>query len=404
MSWKLKGRKISRLTLLLSSVLFLLFLGITTELVYAYQIMTGNSLSASSTTPKEAATVMLQACGGNRNPEQCYVQQFGQFAKKNELNLTIATLKEVLAEDPNSRGCHLIAHTISIAETSKNPDKWLETLVKMDDNLCSGGLMHGVLEAHSRYDPNFELNAKSVTNICNYVKDHMDGESEQNCSHSLGHILLAEETGNIADATAICGKLHPEIQYECYSGVFMENETRDNLVAHGVAQRINWDDKTQADQEAICRKYTGDAAKACWREMAHFYAFTSGNDPREVYKLCQRANVADAFDDCYFHGIGIMSSSSFYDPSSNKYMCEPFASDPKKYQMCIDWFVGSEMASTIYFADKAFAFCTDILPDYKKECDDRVRQLMHQKEATDRVNQICSSLPKDFQHTCYGAD
>ena len=173
-----------------------------------------------------------------RLDEFCYSKKFGELSQRESLQTNLAVLTQLEQIDPNARGCHSIAHTITFFVLEKNPDSWQEMLNQVSSNRCSGGFVHGVLEAHSRFDKNFVLNEKTIPEICSLLPE---GEEEHNCSHILGHILLATNEGYISSAVGVCQKIPQALRNECLGGVFMENMTLDNLIAHGIVEiHLNW--------------------------------------------------------------------------------------------------------------------------------------------------------------------
>lgn len=384
--------------------LLILNLGIIFEVVMVLKILSQHALTQKAgdvdTEVNHTAQLITDKC--KSSGEVCYALAFGDTTKSHSLPFVFSVLTRTQELDPSTRGCHLIAHSIAAYETEKNPSDWLALLRKMDQNICSGGLLHGVIEAHSQVDASFVLNGDLVNKICDYVAETKGDGGALNCAHIMGHITLAQKKGNIFSSVRVCNEADKKLQYECFSGVFMENETRDNLEAHNVAKKIPWDDQTTKVQEDICRSYKGEAAKSCWREIVHMYTFTSNNDPKKVYILCQRAAIADATNDCYFHGIGVMGSTSTWNPENNKYVCLPFVKDKSNYQSCTEWFVNSMMASSVQFAPQAVQFCKDIDELYKNNCMQHVADLVKKRSKGSAQQSLCNELPSQYAKQCTG--
>lgn len=348
--------------------------------------------------PESLAQDLYVSC--KINFEQCYAKEFATLSSKKDLPYVLKVLSSLQKLDPRSRGCHLIAHSISIAKTQKNPEEWREILSKMDIDMCSGGFVHGVLEAKSRYDEDFVINEKTIEDICLFVKEKFKGEGDFNCSHIMGHILLGESKGDIEGSIETCDKLSKSLRYECYSGVFMENETRENLITHSGFERIPWDDVNIRLQEEICARFDGEAARACWREIVHMYALVARSYPPLVYEACKKA-PEEFFDNCYFHGLGIITSSDSFDDEDMEFLCEPFLSDNNKFKECLGWTIGSLMASSTEYVDRVVVLCESSgTDDYRAFCYNRLGEVISWRKDPDKQKEVCSGIPQGQQRAC----
>jgi len=336
-----------------------------------------------------------------RLDEFCYSKKFGELSQRESLQTNLAVLTQLEQIDPNARGCHSIAHTITFFVLEKNPDSWQEMLNQVSSNRCSGGFVHGVLEAHSRFDKNFVLNEKTIPEICSLLPE---GEEEHNCSHILGHILLATNEGYISSAVGVCQKIPQALRNECLGGVFMENMTLDNLIAHGIVEiHLNWNKEATENQERICNKYGELAAQACWREISHMYAFTSNNNPITVWDLCfENSNNHISATECYMHGAAIAVSSSNFSESNLKWLCNPYASSQSRYRHCLSSVVDSLMASSIHFTDRAIAFCQTILDGEKEECFNFLGERLVRLTDINERKILCSGAPSEYKNMCLG--
>lgn len=345
---------------------------------------------------------IFESCGEGKGGEQCYSKELAVLTKNKTLDFALQTLSALEEIDPNARGCHLIAHSITLAETSKDPSKWKELLSKVDSNDCSGGFVHGVLEARSRLDSSFELNEKTIPEICDYVGQTHGQGGEFNCSHIMGHILMAENSGDIEKSNSICSKIAKDLQYECFSGVFMENETRDNLVAHGISQHIPWNGATTKEQEELCRKYDGVASRACWREVVHMYSFISFDNPQEVFKLCSQAPDVLNRDECYLHGVGIMTASNRFNLENMRIICEPYLQDEQSFKVCMGFVVNSLVMSSPKFADRVIRFCNEISEDYRKGCFQKLGDQLGTLVSPHERQSLCIKAPENYKSLCSG--
>lgn len=384
---------------------FLLGLAVLVSLMMGYkgtELVFSKNISQPDLVKGQAAR-LFQLCANRIDHEECYSKQFSQLATNYDLDTVTKTLFTTQDLDPNARACHLIGHYIMLSEVGKDPEKWKETLKKIDSNWCTGGFVHGVLEAHSRYDPSFEINAQTVQDVCTYVAEvdkHPGGDF--NCAHIMGHILLATQKGSIPRSVPICAAVGSKLEYECQSGVFMENETLDNLIAHGVAkEHIPWNAQTTAAQEKICGEYTGVPQTACWREIVHMYAYTAQDDPQKVYKMCQKAANQESWDQCYFHGTGIMAVSSNFDYETNaQYLCQPYEDNPEKMQFCLGNAIGSLIASSTKFADQAILLCKKLPENFQGPCYGQLGNSLVGVTTQDERVGLCADVPMPYQPLC----
>lgn len=350
--------------------------------------------------PEERAKNIAFFCKEIKFREQCYSQQLGLLTAETDIALAKKVLKNLQDLDSTATGCHLIAHTIAIEQTKKDPEKWLELLKEQDYHICTGGFLHGVLEAHSRYDPNFNLTADKFFEICSQVKDR--GTGELSCNHNLGHILLSEQDGSIQKSVLICSRITEYIpKYECLSGVFMENLTRLNLLSHGIAERIPWDVEHTKGIEKLCQEYKiGLAAMACWKEISYMFITINSAEPAGVFESCKKAPTKAMQDQCYIYGAGNMVVFSTFDESRLNSVCNVYDQDNSLYKTCMYQIIGSQMASSDKLAERIIDLCSKS-EDFQKECFDYFFRTLGRNTITEeRVSEICSKVPGIYGSEC----
>ncbi len=362
---------------------------------------TETSSKSSNKSPRDEAVNIMNVCSGG-NPygeESCYANEFKKFAKNNEYSHSVAIMLELQKLVPTTRGCHLTAHFISIAEVEKDPENWKEILTKVDPNLCSGGFVHGVLEAHTRYDNSFVLNSKSIDDICRFVSENFGKRGDTNCSHIMGHLVLAQELGDIEKSVKMCDKIKESLQFECYSGVFMENETRDNLAVHTDLKKIPWDHSTHVSLENICSKYTLGALIACWREIVHVSVVVARGNPEIVFELCNKSPDRKSAIECYFHGIGIIAVSSMTTDRQLENLCVPLIG-ADEYTKCVSRPITSLIASSSEFSDRAMVVCNSYAPEYTRICYSSLGAFTKSTYGEKKKDEICSKIPSEYLVDC----
>jgi len=355
------------------------------------------SMDENLTMPQKIAREILDKC--EVIGERCYSNEFAKLAKVEDLDTSLTILDEVNKIDPQTRGCHLIAHSISTEETLKGVDKWQEVLEKVPADRCTGGFLHGIFEARQSKDPTIEINEQTIPELCEIVQEKAQGGNDQECSHIMGHLLVVVKDGDLGEAAAVCDRLPQNLQYECHSGVFMENETRDGIVQHGLGTYIPWNKETTQEQQDICESYDGIAAKGCWREISHMFTFIAKDYPPEMFRLCAQAEDVENVTDCYLHGVGVTVVSSNFDVKNMEVLCAPFS----RYDMfakCVDMAIGSMMTSSIEFASGVKALCSQIPNNFKEGCYERLGQHLVRLTGAQKTEEYCKDVPYPYQSTC----
>lgn len=341
---------------------------------------------------------MLDKC--KQYGDVCYSIEFAKLTKVEPLDFTLTVFNQIQMIDPNARGCHLIAHSISTEETLKNLDMWEDTLARLPTDKCTGGFMHGVFEARQAQDPTLSINENTIPELCRVVEEKAKRSNDQDCSHIMGHLLLVEHEADIAQANLTCNKLSESLQYECFSGVYMENETRDGIVDHGLGKHIPWNETTTQTQQSLCEKAYGIAAQACWREISHMFVFISKDYPPDVYKLCEQSNNANLTKNCYFHAVGIIVASSFYNPQNAKLLCQPYIGNADEFSGCISVGIGSLLMSTPQFIDRAIEICESIDFRFREGCYEYLSQRLAELVPAKDLAIYCKNVPYPFQKRC----
>ncbi|MBI2018036.1 hypothetical protein HYS92_03210 [Candidatus Daviesbacteria bacterium] len=353
---------------------------------------------------------IVQKCQISIDWRYCYGKELSAFNKTQSFKKTLAILSEIQDLDEKTRDCHFIAHQLASSEVEKNPKNWLSIFDYVDQNFCVNGFIHGALEGRARFDHGFELNTQTIPQTCQTIEERVirknekadikgKSNSEGGCSHILGHILLANQGGNISEAVKSCESLNEKLRSNCLNGVFMENITRDNLVEHQLAERIQINDKTATEFEQLCLGQKESVAKSCWREIAHLYTSLVSDVPLEVFKRCQSASIKTNANECYFHGINLMVLGRDVPEEHLTHMCQPFWGS-KELPECINRTIGPLIQSSTKFIDRAITFCRNLPPNAQGGCftqiASRLKNIVNLKERED----LCQKIPLNFRIKC----
>jgi hypothetical protein len=351
----------------------------------------------------DSAQSMMYQCQNASSREQCYAGLFTIYTKKHSLDDALKTLYALEDIDPTSRGCHFISHSISYAEATKNIKDWEKTLTRVPVGQCTGGFVHGILEAYKNLDKNFVLTADSINSLCEKVRKGTSNGGENSCGHIMGHLLMVDADGDVTKVIPICRKVKNTLLYECFAGAFMENETRENLASHQILPHISWNKETTAQQQKLCEQQTDPiAVQACWKELSHMFAFTNQGNPLIVYDQCNNAPVQKARDDCYGHGIGIIMASSKLTKTNMNKLCTPYENDLQRRLSCMTRAINSALSSTPKYTTRLIDFC-ESMPGIQEECYKSIGyRLLRIVPEDDKRKSLCQTAPESYREYCQG--
>lgn len=352
-------------------IIFLLIFGL-----ISLSIFLSNSKAL---TKEDYAEKIFQTCKISQDKNSCYQDQFKSLTKDKDLFFSVETVKMLQNLDPQTNYCHNLAHTISIEEVSKNPQKWLELLSKVSIDDCSRGYFHGVFEGYMRVNNNFQISADSINDVCSKIsKDKIEpqkGKILRNCPHAMGHLLLVEKNGDVKASIDECQKVSDNFKKYCDIGVFMEDSQRDNLAVHGLSQNFTVDQEYLKKTENLCNEYNNETSSACWQSlgevMGKYY-----KDKDKTYISCQNAKNSQDQETCYLYGISALSTylaSNRLENPQNLNFCGPFTNEKDKYQKCITSLISYVLNTSESFKGFLYSFCQTIYTDNKNFCLEKVK-------------------------------
>lgn len=350
---------------------------------------------------KEAAKI-VNIC--QKEPKQwrtCYGSQFATLVTSRDFDTALTTLHLVQDMDGKTRDCHLIAHRMASAQVAKNPSLWQEFLGQVTASECIGGFIHGAIETHRRDNPSFVVNEQTIPQVCELTTKN---QGTGYCVHMFGHILLVETQHDIPQAIDICAKLGEKVQFNCYTGSFMENITRDNLVDHGLAEHVPYNEESAKNQEKVCNQFTGEKAKACWQEITHYYTHLADHDPKRLYEeFCSRADSEPSQDACFLHGVTFIAGKPDLDEDIDMdNLCNPFSGeDQKRAVRCINTIIFVLTNSSPKFAETVIHLCSKGLSqDNQKGCFKSLGQRLSKLVSSDEMHSLCTPVPDEYRNFC----
>lgn len=320
------------------------------------------------------ANALITSCKKSSEHDRCIADSFAVFAHKNPLDDSLSLLSAVQQKDPTTLYCHLIAHKIAISEVQKSPDQWPSVLQKVDLSACSRGFFHGVIEGYISYNPDFSFKKQTIEKLCEEIADSTrtyakSNDPEQICIHAIGHMILVQEQGKIAHAINICSEVKNALQFECYSGVFMENMNRENLVIHGIARPFPWTKENTKQQEALCVSYTGSPASACWRDISAMYASQAQGNYETTVSLCGRASVLADQHACSLSGVSFLTFLKIREGNTNiQDACDGFSGNKELFSRCTVMVIEYAINSSPSYKPYMEGYCKGLPSDKSRQC------------------------------------
>lgn len=361
-----------------------------------------------SKTVVEDSQRILRECKNSNELERCYGEQFLELGKKVKLDHALSVFHAVQNADPRAKSCHFISHKISQAEVVKNPQKWLGIFENLDLSECSRGFFHGAIEGYIQYDPEFELTAKSITEICSKVsksakKKLSEATANGLCVHAVGHMLLVQAEGDINNGIDVCARLPKTHKSYCYDGIFMENTNRENLTMHGLSDDLEWNEENTMQVQELCEKYSGRIASSCWESIADMYGNIAYGDSARLYQLCQAAPELNDREKCYAKGSGFMAflaaSRAGASDKTIISLCKEAPEVIALTQSCIQQVVSYVLNSSVSYAEKLVPFCNQFPAGGREFCFSESFRILS-AHSSGVLNNFCKIIPSDQQTRC----
>jgi hypothetical protein len=348
---------------------------------------------------KLTATEIQAKCVNTFLDKTCYVKEFSIISNQYDLATSLKILTNIQKIDPNTRDCHLIAHTIASNQTKKDPSSWQKLLSQIDANTCNGGFVHGVIEEKHNLDSAFVLDKQTIPEICQQVKE-LNGAEEATCIHIMGHLVLLDTKGDLNQAVDRCLQLPTQHHDRCLGGVFMEYELKDNLIAHGISSPPIWDEEALITQEAICREFKGEVAKACWRELSRVYVLIYPNDPKKIFDNCIKSPDKEAVLQCYMHSMGFIATYPTTSDEVLKQLCSSVLFDKYYFLRCISYVNSYLLSNSLEFIDKSVFICENVPDNYQDGCFSLLGQRLRIIFPNENRQKLCWHIPKNYKALC----
>lgn len=358
---------------------------------------------------KDVLQLIRQCRNDLKNPyeENCYAKQFISITQEHDLAYVLALLEALKQARFKGDYCHNIAHAIAVTEVSKRPERWIDVINEIDTSACTRGFLHGVLEGRQKYDANFVLNEQTISLICDETakqatKKRKSSQIAEDCPHTLGHVLLVQEQGNIQYAVASCEKLPAHYVEPCYRGVFMENMRKETLKIHGIVPTVRWNTDNVQLYEQSCNSFPDTVAIACWQSMPEAYITLARGDQEKVYEYCQRAPKEGLRDACYLYAVGTITFLSTVDKlniGTGNQLCQPYQLKTEKHRQCMSFVIEYLALQTDTHVERLVAYCEATPRQYQEYCYQYIGTKVEKNGAKPTLD-MCQLFPPAYRRYC----
>lgn len=333
-----------------------------------------------------------------KQKDECYEIAFKNIVRNNGPLFGQTVLTKLWEYDVSTRSCHLISHVIAAEAVGQNPNKWEEYMNSVDYNICNGGFLHGILEAHLGEDPDFKIYSKSINDLC--LKGEWD--KKHTCVHSMGHLLLVQYEDNILKALDGCEGIKENFTEECYLGVYMGDFFPELSVEHGLREAPNRQDQSFIKrQKDLCLKFTGKRAVACWtalgESLGEYY-----NDPQKAHKDCFEAPTYEQGVECFVKAAGWFAIHPDYSSDEKLIsICLPADKDRGLYKSCVNRVISSLINHSPEFFERGDKFCSNVENWFKDDCYQKLsKRLINAVKLSSERKQFCGKLPPKYREGC----
>ena len=349
------------------------------------------------------AKAFEKKCGNDDGWRNCYGKEIRTLYKETgSFDIALKTIKTLQDVDYKARDCHILAHELTREMVESDPVNWDTYLDIIDPSDCNYGYIHGILESRKRFDTSFVLNSQTINDFCQKLVERKGLNGiDQTCSHIMGHLVLVETVHNIEEGKKICWGIREHLQKECFSGLFMENFTRDNLVDHGIAEYVPWDKERIYAQEDLCAGEYGNAGLGCWQELSNMYLQFDPYDHEMVFELCGRAGNDEYRDQCYFDSLPSLMALPKPTRAAYRAMCEYYHDDQHRYDICNSYAVASLLGASDKNIDRVNIYCTSLFTESEsRDCYRLTGYIVRGKHGAQRHLAICKKVPEEYQREC----
>lgn len=250
---------------------------------YYYDLLSNQEKIIETTVLSEGDKKLLIMCKN----DECFRSFYDDYTMRHGAEEAFSHLAKFQREFPEEGGgCHYISHGIGHAALRLNHNDIVKTFGIMSSSqyfkniaTCGNGYFHGAIEEYAKDARTKSSLVKLLKNVC--VKE------EPYCFHGIGHALaiqLDESEDPVAEALDVCDSLtsREDLGFECYSGVFMQQTSKDSVtVKDGIMNYL------------MCDAQQAKYRTACYLEQSSLYEWYSKNPDNYVRNIGFCKQISD---------------------------------------------------------------------------------------------------------------
>lgn len=388
----------------------------------------------SDSTLAEISENIVATCAKDTARQNCYDNEIPKVLDQGvSFEESIEIIKLIQNQDSGYWFCHAVAHKLSSKEYYKNPDGWKDVMTRSPMGICSNGFLHGALQAH------FSTEALSGTQIKELLPDlqaicekrenwEPTPQQQSSCYHELGHLSMYLTHGDILEAAKVCGTvgIRPDGRnylQTCHEGIFMQVfeprepddfeliydivpqkekltvcEKYSEGVEKGGCWKIGWVEK----YKDFCNGFQGDLRFACFREAWVVKSDAIQNAPA-VMDYCSYTNDSNENRKCYNKLFYALMSIFHLDTKRMEPIC--IGLPLKVKDQCFANTASRLIETDRRLIDESVQVCDEAAKlGVGDEC---YKELSHYagfvfKRGSEEFNELCSSLPENWEKDCLG--
>ncbi len=321
----------------------------------------------------DTAKQIVASCEKNPGDHAaCYQAEVPNLYPKYSVAQIFGVLRDIRTLDTSYRYCHVLGHSIGERVVAEDPDRWVEDLgLTPPDGICSNGYIHGIISGRFRSevltDDTIQTFLPDFSRACQPSSIWSpSGFDEEECFHSMGHLLDFITDANIPKSLTLCEKAIPAgYQKNCMEGVFMQifhpREPDDTLLIAKLPVRPDIE-----TYRAYCASF-GSAVYvgACLRETWSMYA-ESLREPGGITSFCSNQPDDHEAQNCYQVAFSAIAWTNLSDPTAVARACGYAPQDMR--ESCLITAAKRMMGEDKLDGKSVIALCSAASADLKDDC------------------------------------
>ncbi|HEX8696511.1 MAG TPA: hypothetical protein VF746_29095 [Longimicrobium sp.] len=385
----------------------------------------------SASVPDSIATWAIRGCrrGGVNQRRDCVERGLRTVLDAAGIAKAMAALDRIVERDTSLLPeAHGLAHGLGIA-AYRSPETVAETFAQCPDTQIAG-CYHGVIQGYFLDVQRREgrLSAEALNALCEPHRargNPMFGE----CSHGMGHGIMAVVDYRLPDALAACDSVRdPYARLGCQGGAFMENivsATHPEHTAHSHAAlgegehgghaahgggeghgdhaagdgaaREPWKAVDRSDPLYPCNAVAHQYRYACYGIQTSAILFFNGGDFPATAKACEGAG--NTLVEVCWRSLGRdITAYARRDPARSAQMCA--TAGEKAEPHCVSG-AATALVDVESDPEDGFALCRVVTrPESKTECYQAVGRMVGFASEPARREEACATVEAGYVETC----